>query len=372
MTWRIDLQLFAESRSEPASPRRRIDARRRGQVARTAELGTALGLIAAFVVIAALSRFIAGQAMAYTRWMIGERAAGEPLTEAVAYRLGVEAVWWAARIVGPVAGLVLLVGLLSQLVQIGFMATLDPLTPKLERINPLAGLKRIFSTRAIVELVKAMAKVAIVALISYQVIAANLAELLQLMQVGPAEALAAAGGITYRTGLWVAVVLLGIAVLDYGYQRWEFERSLRMSPRELRDEQRQTEGDPQLRQRIRQRQRQIAARRMMQAVPKADVVITNPTHLAIALRYDEKSMEAPQVVAKGAGHVAERIRSLAQSHGVPLVENPPLARALFETAELGQNVPRELYEGVAEVLAFVYHLKRSRGRLAPAEEKSRP
>lgn len=366
MTRGIDLQLFAESRTEQATPRRRLDARRRGQVARTAELGTALELIAAFVLIAGLSRFIAGQAMAYTRWMIGERATGEPLTQAVAYRLGIEAVWWAVRIAGPVAGLVLVVGLLSQLVQIGFLATLEPLKPKWERIDPLAGLRRIFSARAVVELLKAMVKVAIVALISYRVIAANLAALLHLTQVAPAEALAAAGSITYRTGLWIGLVLLGIAALDYMYQRWEYERALRMSPREVRDEQRQTEGDPQLRQRIRQRQRQIAARRMMQAVPKADVVITNPTHLAIALRYDEQSMEAPQVVAKGAGHVAERIRSIAQQHGVPLVENPPLARALFETAGLGQSVPRELYEGVAEVLAFVYHLKRSRSRPEPA------
>lgn len=367
--WTFDLQRFAEDdeRTEDPTPRRREEARERGQFAKTAELGTALILLAGAF---ALYRGI-GETLGGMQHLLRQGLSGTLLTMDFTIG-GVTALfqhltWYVARLVLPVALAAALAGLVSQMVQVGFVFTGYPLQPKLERINPLAGLQRIFSRRALVELAKALAKVVIIGAVAYAALRGNVAMLPRLVYATPDGVAGWVGATTWRMALTTGIALLLIALLDYGYQRAEFERSLKMSRREIKEELRQSEGDPLVRRRLREQQRRWATQRMMQQVPTADVVVTNPVHIAVALRYDMHTMDAPVVVAKGTGHLAERIRQVAEEHGVVTVENVALARALYEAVDVGQAIPEKLYQAVAEVLAFVYRLRRS--GLAPAAHR---
>lgn len=360
---RVRLQLFAQERTESATPRRRQEARRKGQVARTSELSAALVLIAGFFALYLLASYAGREMLVFTRRAFTDMLTGyTTVSPGEAPALFLEIIAVVARVVAPVVGATLVVGVFSQVVQVGFLASPEPLKPRLERINPASGVKRILSKRAVVELLKAVLKVVAVGLVLNSVIRGALPSILRFAEFNIEEALAFAGLLVFRSGLWVGLTLLILAAFDYAYQRWEFEQSIKMSKQEVREELRQTEGDPQIRSKIRQRQRQIASARMMAQVPRADVVITNPVHLAVALAYDAEEMEAPTVVAKGAGPLARRIRETAREHGVAVVENVWLARALYETAELNARIPEELYQAVAEVLAFVYRLRRAGGR----------
>lgn len=357
-TLRLDLQRFAEARTEPATPRRRQEARRKGQVARTAELGSALVLLAGFGTLFLLAPYVTGELLTFTKVLYQDSLVRFQRVEASEVSaIFLEMLWVVVRLAAPVAAVALVVGIASQLVQVGFLAASDPLKPQLERINPVSGFKRIFSKRALVESVKAVLKVTVVGLLAYFVVRESLPAYLEYMQMGPAQASIHTGQLILRLVLWISVSLLFLALFDYMYQRWEFEQSIRMTRQELKEEARQSEGDPQMRARIRQRQRQLASSRMIANVATADVVITNPVHLAVALKYDPAVMDAPTVVAKGAGRLAERIKEKAREHGVTVVENPPLARALFESVPVDARIPEELFKAVAEVLAFVYRLR---------------
>lgn len=254
-----------------------------------------------------------------------------------------------------------IIAVLINFIQAGAVFSMDPLRPKWDRINPLQGFKRLFSPRSIVELAKSLIKLGIVGYILWGSLQNEILPWTE--KSGHMPALAIAGGFwNILNGIIIRIIsfLLVLAILDYIYQRWEYAKSLRMSKKEIRDEFKQMEGDPLIKNKIRQRQRQMAMRRMMQDVPKADVIITNPTHYAIALQYDASTMSAPKVLAKGEGFIAAKIREVAEENNVPIVENPPLARALFKAAEIGDSIPADLYQAVAEVLAFVYRLRRSR------------
>jgi flagellar biosynthetic protein FlhB len=251
----------------------------------------------------------------------------------------------------------LIAGLAGNILQIGFEIHVEPLAPKLSKLNPLTGLKRILSLRGLVELGKSLAKIVFIAAIAWGVVSGYLTEFPTLVRRDIGGIWEFTHTAAFRIILYVCLAMVVLAVLDYAYQRWQHEQSLKMTKQEVKDERKQTEGDPQIKARIRSLQRQAAYHRMMAEVPKADVVITNPTHLAVALRFDPTEMAAPRVVAKGADHIAERIRDIARSHDVPLVENKPLAQALFKLAEPGDTIPVELYRAVAEVLAYVYRLK---------------
>jgi flagellar biosynthetic protein FlhB len=254
----------------------------------------------------------------------------------------------------PLFLLLVLVGLLSNVAQFGVLFTSAPITPKLENLSPAAGFRRIFAARTAVDMVKAFLKVGIVAWVAWTVLASSFRQVqLQAVQsVG--GAFSGAAGLAFSLGFKVVMALLALAVLDYLYQRWEFSRSLRMTRQEVRDELKQLEGDPLVKARIRQLQREVTRRRMISEVPRADVVITNPVHLAVAIRYDPGKSRAPQVVAKGARLLAERIKEVARAHRVPLYEDAPLAQSLF-ALPAGAELPFTLYSAVAQVLAFVYH-----------------
>jgi flagellar biosynthetic protein FlhB len=241
--------------------------------------------------------------------------------------------------------------------QVGPLFTTEPLRPKFSKLNPINGFKRVFSTQGLVDLVKSCLKLVIVLYFAYSTIKSRIFLLVDTTKLGVLQTGVIVWTIVFQVALKVCTFLLILAILDYVYQRWQLRKNLRMTKKEVRDEYKQIEGNPLIKKKIRQRQREIAQRRMMQEVPKADVVITNPTHLAIALKYEPGRMAAPSVIAKGEGYIAQKIREIAQANGVVLVENKPLAQAIYKTVDIGEVIPEKLYQAVAEVLAFVYRLK---------------
>jgi flagellar biosynthetic protein FlhB len=346
-------------RTEAPTSKRLNEARQRGQVARSLELNTAAVLLVGVWLLSGPGTELARVFQARMVHALTHLPTGE-LTGAVGQSLIVEE---AAQMLPPLALIV------SSLLAAGVAVTLAQTGPlwltkrpawDWSRVNPLTGLKRLFSGHGLVEFAKATLKLAGVGWGAGSCLYENVPAVLLLSQMDLQSALAEWGGLAYGLGLRVGGAYLLLAAADYGYQRWHLMRSLRMSKEEIKEEFKSQEGDPFLRGRIRQQQRRIARQRMMSKVPKADVVITNPTHFAVALRYDREHMRAPQVVAKGAALVAQRIREVAREHNVPLVENPPLARSLYRAAEVDQEVPPDLYLAVAEVLAFVYRLKSQR------------
>jgi flagellar biosynthetic protein FlhB len=346
-----------QERTERATDKRRTEARKRGQVALSREIPSTLILATLLAVFYfAGSRALADLIRIFSGFF-GQLNTLRLRTISDAGALAAEIFQSALWLLVPIFLPLLVAGLAGNIAQIGFEFHSEPLAPKLSKLNPLAGLKRICSLRGLVEMVKSLVKIAFVAAIAGSVMSGHLTELPTLVRRD-------LGGIwdfthtaAFQLMFFVCLAMMVLAAADYIYQRWQHEQNLKMTKQEIKDERKQSEGDPQIKARIRSLQRQAAYHRMAAEVPRADVVITNPTHLAVALRFDPAEMAAPRVVAKGADYIAQRIRDIAREHGVPLVENKPLAQALYKGAELGDPIPVELYRAVAEVLAYVYRLK---------------
>jgi len=344
-----------EDRTEPATPRRREEARERGQVALSADLSSAVILLAAVLALRFAGRPLIESLFASTSAVLEGLAGVDGDPAALLARFGGA---FTAVLLGflPFVGIVLVAAMAANLFQVGFLFTADPLTPDLDRLNPVSGLGRLFSLRGLVRLLGGLLKLSIVGLIVFWTIWAERASLVELSGRGFEQIPAVSVDLMHTLSLRAALALLVLAAAEYGFQKWQFERDLRMSKRELREELRRYEGDPRMRERRRAIQRQLALQRMVLAVPQATVVITNPTHLAVAVRF-EKPMDAPVVVTKGAEQMARRIRESAMEHGVPIVERKDLARALYGGVDVGQAIPSALYQAVAEILAYVYRLK---------------
>lgn len=356
----------AQERTESATPRRREQARRKGQVPRSRELNTMTVMLAGAGTMAVLgpwmfsrleSMLIAGLAVpTYQRFGIDDALAalGTPALDAFVTFAPLFVLLLVAAFAGPA-----LLG--------GLVVSFEALTPKLDRLNPIQGLKRIFSIQALVELGKTLLKFAVLAGLSVVLLAALADELLRLGLMSPLDGLAAAAGHVKLAFVVLAAGLVVIAAVDVPFQIWNYLRRLKMTRQEVKDELKETEGNPEVRAKIRRLQQQAAQRRMMQEVPLADVVLTNPTHYAVALRYTDRPERAPRVIAKGRDLVAARIREIADSHRVPVCEAPLLTRAIYFNTELGAEIPVALYLAVARVLAYVFELKaaRERGRAAP-------
>jgi len=358
---RMDLQLFAEERTEKATPKKRREARERGQVFKSVELNSAVTLIVGLLALKFMSSFMMEKlCWAYDRYLQADALLDQLYTYTGIVAMAKEIMYTVALAALPLCGLVMLAGLAINYWQVGFIFTTRPVMPNLSRINPLEGLKRIFSKRTFVELLKSLLKLAIVVFISYQEFMADIKSLAQLTKWDVKRSFIAVADMAFNIGIKMAVVFIILAVFDYFYQWWEYEKSLRMTKQELKDEYKEVEGHPLIRSRIRERQRQIGLRRMMQEIPRADVVITNPVHFAVALRYDPKEHDAPVVVAKGQDYLALKIKEVAKKHGVYIVEDKPLAQMLYKSTEIGQAIPPELFRAVAEVLAFVYSMKGKR------------
>ncbi len=353
----------AESRTEQASARRQEEARRKGQVPLSRDVSMALSLMAALALLYSAS----DQAILRVVSMVREwlALAGQPGLWAAGTADSLQALLLKAgadsmMIVLPLMACVVVTATGATFVQTGFAWRSDALQPDLGRLSPLAGVKRLVSWRSLFDLVKSLAKVGFVAVVAYAAARSDWERLAEWPQLGVEGVLGTTGDVLLRLTFWIGLMLLGLAAVDYGYQRFEWQRNLRMSRQEVKEEHREAEGDPQLRARVRSLQREMGRKRMMAAVPMATVVVTNPTHIAVALRYDQGSMGAPVVVAKGAGFIAERIKEVAREHGVMVIERPTVARALYKLVDLGKEIPVDLYKAVAELLAMVYRAKHIR------------
>ena len=358
--FRFDLQRFADGdKTEEPTAKKRSDAAKKGQVGKSQELSTAFVLLIGFAVIKVLWEQIYDTIAGYTVYIFSHLNQTVDVENVLTLFIGVVII--IAKTAMPIMLAVMVVGLAINLAQTGLIFSTEKLEPKLDNLNPINGVGRMFSKRSIVELVKSLLKIAVIGFFIYNYLKDEIFTMPQFIFYDLATSLSKISDIIFSLAFQVIGVIFIIAFLDYGYQKWQTTQDLKMTKQEVKDEFKQTEGDPQIKGKIRQKQRQMAMSRMMQEVPKADVIVTNPTHFAVALKY-EKGMVAPQVIAKGADFVAQKIKSIGRENDVPLVENRPLARALYASAEVGDFVPRELYQSVAEVLAYVYRLKHRRRR----------
>jgi flagellar biosynthetic protein FlhB len=348
----------SQERTEPATPKKKEDARRKGTVARSVELNSAFILLMGLLVLAVAGPTIAAHVASFAQTAFVQSAQAE-ITAAQAHRLVVQSVLFLGGVLLPVLLVLMAVGLLSSFAQVGFLFSVEPLEVKWNRLNPFKGIRKIFgSRRSLMELLKNLFKVVIIATVAYLAVEHVLAQSVLLMEQDAGEILGFMVSTSLGMGWKVALALLVLAVFDYLFQRYEYERELRMTKQEVKEEVKMTEGDPLVRGRIRKVQKQIAYKRMMQQVPKADVVITNPVHIAVALQYDRERMHAPTVVAKGAEYLAQRIKQVAQEHHVPIVEDQPLARALYQAVDVGEQIPEKLFHAVAQILAYIYRVRR--------------
>jgi len=368
-------------KSEEPTPHRLREAREKGQVAKSKEITTAFLLLTSYLVFR------------YTGDMIWRELAG--MTQSI-FQLIPSTSDFSLNFVGsvllialrafavsvmPIFLITVIIALLAEALQTGFVAAVDPLSPKLERINPLEGFKRMFSMTGLVELLKSIIKIVIVFFITWYAVKDDLPFIIAIMNSHPWDALVLGGSIAFKIAVRVGIFYLFVAVLDYLYRRYEYIKNLRMTKQEIKEEYKRLEGDPQIKQRMRDLQRAMSNQRMMAAVPGADVVVTNPTHLAVAIVYSAPKMKAPSLIAKGRNLVAQEIKKIAENHNIPVVENEPLAQSIFRTTKVGGQISSELYQAVAEVLAFVYKIKKDRVRrkkewLGPLkgirDSKSRP
>ncbi|MFA5103982.1 MAG: flagellar biosynthesis protein FlhB [Candidatus Margulisiibacteriota bacterium] len=349
-------------KSEEPTPHRLKEAREKGQVVKSKEVTTAFLLILSYVVL----RFIGGFAWEELSNMVRAIYSLIPNIQDFGYGFVAAALMIALRafalILTPLLGAVFLAAVLVEALQTQGVSSIDPLSPKLERINPIEGFKRMFSMQGIFELIKSLLKIIIVFWITWTAISRELPFVIGLINAHPWEALAVGGSIAFNVALRVSIFYLFIAVLDYLYKRFEFMKNLRMTKQEIKEEYKRLEGDPHVKQKMRDLQRAMSNNRMMSSVPQADVVVTNPTHLAVAISYQAPKMKAPKLLAKGRFEIAEQIKAIAEKNNIPIVENEELARAIYRSAKIGEEMPNELYQAVAEVLAFVYKLKKDRVR----------
>jgi flagellar biosynthetic protein FlhB len=346
-----------QERTEKATPKRRRDARKKGQVAQSRELSSVMILMTALGFFYFAGSWIFDSLLQVIGGVYGhlDTLRLDAVSEVNAF--SVEIFKKVLLILIPFFVPILIAGMAGNIGQIGFEFHGEPMSPKLTRLNPIAGLKKLVSLRSMVEVIKSVIKILFIGGIAFGIVKNETTAMPALMQQEVVDILLFIGRVAFKIFFFVCLALIVVAFLDYAYQRWQYEQSLKMTKQEVKDERRQIEGDPKVKGRIRRVQLELARRRMMEAVPEADVVITNPVHLAVALKFDAAKMIAPTIVAKGSGYVAERIKEIARSHQVPIIENKPLAQALHKMAEIGEFIPVELYRAVAEVLAYVYRLK---------------
>lgn len=365
MSQYIDLQLFSTEKREPATPRRRQMAREKGQVALSQDLVSAASFFAGVLALrysfGPIARFIAARSQAIWSATIPDKVT-------IGWGMAALRSVFTYAMIGalPVAAAALLMGVGISIVQGGLQFHPNLIAPSFSRMSPLSGVTRLFSRRALADCLKSLLKVALVGMLAWRTLRALMPEVSSLLVRGLSNSLEIIVTTVDRMLVNCGVFLVGAAVLDYLYQWWEHEKSLRMTQREIRDEMRDSEVKPEVKSAIRARQRQMARTRLMQDVPKADVVIVNPTHYAVALKYDLADKPAPVVVGKGVDDVALRIKKIAEQAKVKIVENPPLARGLYKAAKVGEMVPPDMYKAVAEVLAYVYRVS---GR-APKEARA--
>ena len=359
-----DLQLFAKEgqdgeKTEEPTAKKLEDARKKGQVMRSTEVVTAATLLVFFLMLKVFVGFIGNRFISSFHKTLGRIGdyTSEPFNTNMARTIIRSSLWDIVVAACPfmIAGFV--VTIVSILFQVKWKVTTEPLKPKFDKFNPVSGMKRLFSKDKIMDLLKSTAKVIILAYVVYSYLKDQWPLIFKMYSYTLPQAIAVIGDTVISVGIRISLFFAAIAVFDLFYQKWKFHQDMMMSKQDVKDEYKNSEGDPKIKSQQRQRMQQASQRRMMQDLPNADVVITNPTHLAVAIRYDKEAHEAPVVVAKGADYLAQKIKDVARANAVEIVENKPLARMLYHNVEIGAEIPPELYQMVAEVLAYVYSLQ---------------
>lgn len=363
---RYDLQWFADGeggeKTEPATQKKLDDARKEGKVAKSKDLTQAFELVVLFLLLKVFVGMIGERMVNIFPATIGRMAEFIDVNQAgvsiaAVGKLGLSALLELLLMIWPFLIFGFVITFLVTLYQVGWKVSTKTMEPKLSKFNPINGFKRIISKDSLFELVKAIAKVIVIIYIAYTSIKDEANDLFILYEIDVNQAVALVGDIIINVGIKISVFYVVVGLADYIYQRHKFNEEMKMTKQEVKDEYKNTEGDPQIKGRIRQKMREVSQRRMMQDVPKADVVITNPTHFAVAIKYDAEVSKAPVVVAKGEDFLAQKIKEVAKENHVEIVENKPLARMLYHNVDIGSEIPPELYQAVAEVLAMVYHMK---------------
>lgn len=345
-----------QEKTEDATPRKRQKSREEGNVSKSQEINSVIVMLAAFLMLKLYGKTMFDTISQAARHIF-INAGNIDITFGNFKMLYLFIISRLAIIALPVMIVIMIAGVLANYAQIGVLFTLKPLTPNFERLNFIAGAKKLISKRSLMELFKSIFKISIVTLIFYYIFKDEYENFLPLIYQSTGQIFVYAAEMTYEIGLKTSLALLILALLDFAFQRYQYEEDLKMSKQEIKEEMKDIEGDPQIKAKIRQIQREMAQNRMMQEVPDSDVVITNPTHIAVAVKYDPSVMNAPFVVAKGEGVIAHKIKEIALEHDIPIIENKLLARMINETTEIGDGIPESLFKAVAEVLAYVYQLK---------------
>ena len=347
-----------QEKTEAPTEKKRRESREEGQVAFSRELPSAALLAGILLTLIATSPLILDAFREMTTQIFREMSKADELSIDSLYDLSGEIFSTLLPAFAPFAAIIVLVGILASVLQVGVQITLKAIAPKFNKISPLTGLKRLFSTQSLADFLKSMAKLIIVGIVGYITYMDKITELNGLSVATPEAILEYNFTVVAEVSGKIVLALVAIAIFDYLYQRWHHEKQLMMTKQEVKEETKQTEGDPQLKARIRQIQREMSNARMMQEVPKADALIVNPTHFSVAILYDRDVMEAPEVTAKGTDHMALRMRTVARENSVPILERPELARDLYANVEIGETIPERFYKAIAEILAFVYRLRR--------------
>ncbi|WP_287881606.1 flagellar biosynthesis protein FlhB [Agathobacter sp.] len=370
-TLKFNLQLFAQDgeggeKTEPATQKKLNDARKEGKVAKSKELTAAFDLIVLFLVLKIFISFVGENLVGIISYVyngfpdfISVNEAGLSTIAVRNYMINI--MLKTLLILLPFLLFGVVITFLISVIQVGWKVSTKPMEPKLSKFNPINGFKRIFSKDSVFELLKAFVKIFVIGVVAYLALRGDADKIFILYDLSLNQAVALVGSLIIDTGLKVSLVYLVVGIADYVYQKRKFANDMKMTKQEVKDEYKNTEGDPQIKGRQRQRMREASQRRMMQDVPKADVVITNPTHLAVALQYEGTERKAPVVIAKGEDFLAQKIKEIAKESGVEIVENKPLARMLYHNVDLGAEIPPELYQAVAEVLAAIYRKKHPNG-----------
>ena len=363
----LDLQFFADDgqggeKTEPATQKKLDDARKEGQVAKSKEIASGLGLVALFLVLKFWASSMGTQFLEMFHAVYGRIPEMTDLVGGTGPKTAATQIFRFAAIrtvliLLPIFIIGYLVAFLSDYVQVHWKPTAKPLQPKLSKLNPLNGFKRIFSVNSLVELLKSIAKIFLIGYVSYSYLVERQNNLLLLYDISLIQAIAFIGETVINLGLRISLLFMIIAIADFAFQKYKFAKDMRMTKQEVKEEFKNQEGNPEIKGRIRQKMREASQRRMMQALPQADVVITNPTHYAVALKYDQDIAPAPFVIAKGEDYLALKIKEVARDNKIEMVENKPLARMLYANVNIDEQVPPELYSAVADVLAYVYHVQ---------------
>ncbi len=345
-----------QEKTEQPTPKRIRDAREKGQVAKSMEVSSVVIMLAGIGSLVVMGSYTTGQLKGMFSWLFQSNSYQMIQPESISHFMN-QVGFIFARSIAPIVIVLVVAAAGVSFLQVGPLVSTQAIEPKAEKLDIVKGMKRLFSPRALFTAGRDVIKLGIIATICWFAIQAEVPTMLSFPDMGVQEIAGSMTGIAIKISLKILAALIVIAALDYAYQKYDYIKGLKMTKQELKEEMKHTEGNPQVKSRVRSIQREMSRKRMMADVPKADVVVTNPTHIAVALKYDTDKMDAPIVLAKGERLIAEAIKRIAAEAGVPIVENKPLARALFKTVEIGMQIPADLYKGVAEVLAYVYSLK---------------